>query len=130
MASVESNTLLEKLISINEIKNRIRQAIIDVGGEETMDETTPFDEFPNIIYGVFTVINTTGKSLKYFVEGGDYNEIIQDNITKFANLIQYINELGEAKQLLVENLRTKGVLVSMDESIESLANKILEINNN
>ena len=127
MANIESNTLLEKLTEINSIKNRIRQTIIDIGGGAYINEYTEFASFPDALTSTFSDIKGMAVLLESIVTGEDPNNIIEKDVVKYLDLLNYVVSIQESKIALVDNLRTKGILASPDESLESLVNKILRI---
>ena len=65
--------------------------------------------------------------LENIVTGEDTNTLINKDVVKYLDLLNYVVSIQESKQSLVDNLRAKGILASSDESLESLVNKILRI---
>lgn len=126
MANIESNTLLEKLSEINDIKNRIRQMIINIGGKEYIDENTPFSQFPAVLSSMYSDIVNLDRLSEYLVYGGDLSEIAEKDDLSSLDLLPYISKMQDNKQKLVDNLRTIGIEASLDESFESLVNKVLK----
>lgn len=127
MANIESNTLLEKLTQINSIKNRLRQSIVNIGGGDYITEQSPFAAFPRALNRTFSDIKNTSRLLEYIVNGGDLNDIAEKEKLTYIDVLPYINDIQTSKQTLVDNLRVKGVLSSVDETLESLVNKVLRI---
>lgn len=127
MSNLESATLLEKLTEINSIKNRIRQTIIDIGGGDYINEYTEFSSFPDALTRTFSDIKGMAILLENIVTGEDTNTLINKDVVKYLDLLNYVVSIQESKQSLVDNLRAKGILASSDESLESLVNKILRI---
>lgn len=127
MANIESNTLLEKLTQINSIKNRLRQSIVNIGGGDYINEQSPFAAFPRALNRIFSDIKNTDRLLEYIVNGGDLNEIAEKEDLTYVDILPYVNDIQTNKQTLVDNLRVKGVLASIDEPLESLVNKVLRI---
>ena len=127
MANIESNTLLEKLTQINSIKNRLRQSIVNIGGGDYITEQSPFAAFPRALNRTFSDIKNTNRLLEYIVNGGDLNDIAEKEKLTYIDVLPYINDIQASKQTLVDNLRVKGVLSSVDETLESLVNKVLRI---
>lgn len=127
MANIESNTLLEKLTQINSIKNRLRQSIVNIGGGDYITEQSPFAAFPRALNRTFSDIKNTSRLLEYIVNGGDLNDIAEKEKLTYIDVLPYINDIQASKQTLVDNLRVKGVLSSVDETLESLVNKVLRI---
>lgn len=129
MANIESDTLLEKLTQINTIKNQIRQAIIDSGGANYINEQTLFSDFPNSIRSTYSNIKACCTLLEYILFGNvDIESKIEEDKLTYDDLIEYFNSLANQKETLVANLRLKGITCSTDESLESLINKINLIN--
>lgn len=127
MANIESNTLLEKLTQINSIKNRLRQSIVNIGGGDYITEQSPFAAFPRALNRTFSDIKNTNRLLEYIVNGGDLNDVAEKEKLTYIDVLPYINDIQTSKQTLVDNLRVKGVLASVDETLESLVNKVLRI---
>ena len=128
MANIESNTLLDKLNEINSIKNRTRQALIDVGGGDYINEQSLFSEFPAVIKQLFSDTKSANQLCEYILNGGSLDDIISGDKVKFSQFVPYLVKFQQNKSLLVNNLRLKGVECSIEESLESLLGKILNIN--
>lgn len=130
MANIESNTLLEKLTQINNIKNRLRQTIINIGGGDYISEKSPFAAFPRAISRVHSDINNVSKLLEYIDLGGNLEEIVDKENAMYKDTIPYIDDILVAKQSLVDNLRIKGVYAEVTEPFDSLVEKVLRIVSN
>ena len=130
MANIESNTLLEKLTQINNIKNRLRQTIINIGGGDYISEKSPFAAFPRAISRVHSDINNVSKLLEYIDLGGNLDEIADKENAMNKDTIPYIDDILVAKQSLVDNLRIKGVYAEVTEPFDSLVEKVLRIVSN
>ena len=130
MANIESNTLLEKLTQINNIKNRLRQTIINIGGGDYISEKSPFAAFPRAISRVHSDINNVSKLLEYIDLGGNLEEIADKENAMYKDTIPYIDDILVAKQSLVDNLRIKGVYAEVTEPFDSLVEKVLRIVSN
>ncbi len=125
MANIESNTLLEKLTQINTIKNQIRQAIIDSGGASHINEQTLFSAFPVSIRAIYSNIKACCTLMEYILFGAtDFESKVNDENLTYDDLIDYFTNFQGQKETLVANLRSKGISCSVDESLESLINKI------
>lgn len=127
MANIESNTLLEKLTQINSIKNRLRQSIINVGGGDYIDEQSPFSAFPPAISQIFADIHDVDRALDYTVNGGDIDDIVNNDKTSYNDLADYLVDLQVSKSHLVDNLRVKGVDADLSDDLEGLVTKVLDI---
>jgi hypothetical protein len=127
MANIESNTLLEKLTQINSIKNRLRQSIIDIGGGDYITEQSPFAAFPKALSSTYSDIKNTARLLEYIINGGDLNDIATKASLTYIDILPYITSIQNSKQTLVDNLRIQGVSATLDETLDSLVDKVLKI---
>lgn len=127
MANIESNTLLEKLVEINNIKNTIRQSLIDCGGNEYINENTPFEDFPNVIASLFAAINDTCSILEYIDFGGDSIEEYTSKDKTYTETVPYLVDILNCKQQLVDNLRLKNIECSIKEPFKDLIDKVMKI---
>lgn len=128
MANIESNTLLEKLTSINHIKSQIKQTLIDIGAEDYIDNSTPFSKYPNVITSIHTEIHDVCSLLEYTIYGGEIESSLMDKETiKYIDTVPYLLKLQECRQTLIDNLRLKNIECSDNEPLDSLINKILRI---
>ena len=128
MANIESNTLLEKLTTINHIKSQIRQKLIDIGAEEYIDTSTPFSRYPDVITSIHREIHDVCSLLEYTIYGGEVeSSLLNKETLKYADTLPYLLKLQDCRLTLIDNLRVKGIECSDDEPLDSLINKILRI---
>lgn len=81
------DTLLEKLEYINNTKQLIKEAIIDIGG--VIDDTTTFREYANIIKETHSNIIDMCKNVESTLTGVEEDDIQE---TKYNSLAPYMVE--------------------------------------
>ena len=121
----ESQSLYEKLEEINEIKHKIKQAIIDIGGNAYIDDDTLFRLYPDAIYSIHSDLVNICTILNNVLNGG--SEPVEESGLEFTDVIKYAQGLYTEKQKLVDYMNTAGVPVTINDSMDTLIEKLPQI---
>lgn len=118
----ESNSLYEKLELINETKHKIKQAIIDIGGNGYIDDDTLFENYPDAIRQVHTDIENTCIIFNQILNGS--NAETEVSKLPFADLLGYITAFQQSRADIIAFLNTNGVPANQTDTLDELIGKL------
>jgi hypothetical protein len=127
MADVSSEKLYSKLDRINDIKNRLKSVMIDMGGYENFQDDPIFEEYPNILSSIHARIATINRLLDVSIYGEDPGDVITLVETTYNKIVPYLDELQYCRAHLISNLNTMGVVADIDDTLRELVEKVLDI---
>ena len=127
MNDTTSESLYNKLIRIEEIKDSIRSTLYEIGGKEYFTTEPKFEEYANILLTIHSRISYVNRILDISVYGKEPdNAIVQE--PSYSNILPYLLELQGCRSDLIANLNTKGVQADTNETLRELVAKVLDIN--
>ena len=127
MTDVTSEKLYSKLDRINRIKRDLKATMINVGGYEYFENDPLFEEYPRILGQIHRNISAINSALDVSIYGRDPGFVLTKADTTFKTFAPYLEELQICRSLLIDNLNTRGVTASTDDSLRDLVGKVLDI---
>ena len=121
----ESQSLFEKLEEINEIKHKIKQALIDIGGNGYIDDDTLFRIYPSVIKNIHSDLVDICSVMYLLLNGGDTAPEEKDLTS--VDVLSYANDFMQEKQKIVDYLNTCGVAATLQDSFDDLIAKLPQV---
>lgn len=127
MTDVTSEKLYSKLERINNVKRNFKKVMIAIGGYEYFQNDPKFETYPEILSTIHARIAGINRILDISIYGRDPSDVLSKPETTYNKIMPYLDELQYCRNLLIDNLNTKGVTADTTDTLRTLVGKVLDI---